>query len=145
MENVNNKQLDIDIYALLAKLDSAMTILEKMTNDDYQVLYRTIYEIGQDFDNLRKLYPHITGSVPIQLLEQIDQGITPDKYVKQLLQEVKECTEKVKKKQEWLKKFKSSLDSLIDLNFTPEEILQSQPDDTVVQENHLRALSLAPF
>ena len=129
---MDNNELDYELY----KLNNAIKILEKMKNEDFEDLYKTIFEIGQDFDHLRTIAPKVVGSVPVALLNQIDKGVTPDEYVKQLLLEVKECTERVQKKQEWLKYFKKSLDSFITANFSPEEIFQGQPDENVVQANH---------
>ena len=59
----------------------------------------------------------MTGSVPKDLIQQIDKGNNPDDYSKKLVEEYKLSAERVEEKQKWMKAFKDHLKDSIAANF----------------------------
>ncbi|OHT04249.1 hypothetical protein TRFO_28299 [Tritrichomonas foetus] len=82
-------------------------------------LYEKISDIIKSFQALENMSrsKEFTGSVPLNLIEMIDQGKNPDDYARKLVSEVQNIQEKVAKKQLWMKHLKDSLDPLVALNF----------------------------
>ena len=110
---------DEALMKLLGQLNDSMDDLASFCEEKRKPLYEKISSIIQSFQTLENLSKNkeFDGSIPLGLVEHIDQGINPDVYAQKLVSEVQDIQEKVSKKQKWMQYLKDSLDPLIELNF----------------------------
>jgi len=109
--------VETELLNLLKYLDDAMVVLESLDEDNRPALVDSVKKIVDSFHNLHELEPTIKGSVPLELIDQIDKGINPDNYSKKLADECQKSAQRVEEKQKWMQSFKDSLNSIIDKNF----------------------------
>jgi hypothetical protein len=69
---------------LIHHLNDAMDIMENFDDEYRAALVETMSGILESFQRLRALESTIKGSVPYELIEQIDQGNDPDIYSRKL-------------------------------------------------------------
>lgn len=114
-----NNLADEALIKLLGQLNDSMDDLASFCEEKRKPLYEKISSIIQSFQTLENLSKNkeFDGSIPLGLVEHIDQGINPDVYAQKLVSEVQDIQEKVSKKQKWMQYLKDSLDPLIELNF----------------------------
>lgn len=116
-ENGKNDEVELELIHLLGQLNDAMKILENLDETNREALIQTITSMINSFNNLHKLESGVVGSVPNQLIEQIDQGNNPDDFSKKLVEECRQSAKRVEEKQKWMQAFKEKLDASIEANF----------------------------
>lgn len=114
-----NQDADKMILNLLTQYNDAMVILEHFEEGKREELYTKLSDIVESFKLMQKT-EGITGSVPLQLIQKIEQGENPDDFAKMMVDECQRISNEVEKKSEWMKHLKNSLDKLIALNFPDE-------------------------
>ena len=114
-----NQDADKMILNLLTQYNDAMVILEHFEEGEREELYTKLSDIVESFKLMQKT-EGITGSVPLQLIQKIEQGENPDDFAKMMVDECQRISNEVEKKSEWMKHLKNSLDKLIALNFPDE-------------------------
>ena len=114
-----NQDADKMILNLLTQYNEAMVILEHFEEGKREELYTKLSDIVESFKLMQKT-EGITGSVPLQLIQKIEQGENPDDFAKMMVDECQRISNEVEKKSEWMKHLKNSLDKLIALNFPDE-------------------------
>jgi hypothetical protein len=87
-----------------------MDIMENLEEENRPALVHTVGSILHSFQRLHDLEPTITGSVPLALIEQIDQGHNPDDYSRKLMEESQMSAKRAEEKQKWMWTFKDALD-----------------------------------
>ncbi|OHT08558.1 hypothetical protein TRFO_22901 [Tritrichomonas foetus] len=112
-----NDKVETELLYLLQHLNDAMDIMENLEEENRPALVDTVGNIVQSFKTLHELEPTISGSVPMELLEQIDQGNNPDDYSRKLVEESQQSAKRIEEKQKWMQSFKDSLDMSIDSTF----------------------------
>ena len=95
-----------------------MDVMEHLEEENKPALVAIIQEVIQSFNHLHQLEPSIKGSVPMDLIEQIDQGNNPDDYSKKLVEECQQSAKRVEEKQKWMQSLKNNLDTLISTHFS---------------------------
>ena len=115
MDKVND-----ELGQLLYALNDAMADLEDFQVEKRQSLYDHLQGVIQCFQSLQDIAPSITESVPINVIQLLDQGKDPNEFAKELVACVHESHDKVKKKQMWMQHLKDSLDGLVKANFPDE-------------------------
>ncbi|KAH0789027.1 mediator of RNA polymerase II transcription subunit 10 [Histomonas meleagridis] len=115
-----NDQVEIALLTLIQQLSDAMDIMENLEEENRPALVATVTQIVQSFQTLHELEPTITGSVPIELIEQIDLGNNPDDYSRKMIEESKQRAQRAEEKQKWIRAFKDSLDKSISAYFPNE-------------------------
>jgi mediator of RNA polymerase II transcription subunit 10 len=110
-------EVETELLLLLQHLTDAMDIMENLEEENRPALVETVRNIVQSFHHLHELEPTITGSVPFELIEQIDQGNNPDDYSKKLKEESELSQRRAEVKKKWMLSFKEALDSSIKRNF----------------------------
>ena len=122
---MENEQFKSQLHSVLEQLNESMKILERFEESKRESLYMKLQDVIESFRSFERMVHagEITGSVPLNLLDIIDQGKNPDSYANWLIKEVDNIQEKVQKKQKWMQHLKDCLDPLIELNFPngPEE------------------------
>lgn len=109
----NNDEVEELLVDLLGHLDDAMSSLEQLNDDSRKTLIDSSKKIIDAFDKLRRLSFDVQGSVPIELLRQIDEGNNPEAYSKYLVEKCKEDEQKFQQKQKDIKVFLQCLDEKI--------------------------------
>ena len=112
------------VSELLYALNDAMGDLEDFQVEKRQSLYDHLQAVIKCFQSLQDIAPSMTESVPVNVIQLLDQGKDPNEYAKELVACVHESHEKVKKKQMWMQHLKNSLDGLVKANF-PDENLEA--------------------
>ncbi|KAK8834182.1 hypothetical protein M9Y10_043995 [Tritrichomonas musculus] len=112
-----NDKVETEVLHLLQHLNDAMDIMENLEEENRPALVDTLSNIVQSFKTLHELEPTITGSVPMELIEQIDRGNNPDDYSKKLVEESQQNAKRGEEKQKWMQRFKENLDSSIEASF----------------------------
>lgn len=112
--------VNAELLTLLRHLNNSMKTLEEFEEAKRASLYEGLQNVITSFQHLDELKRHVKGSVPDQVICYCDQGKDPREYAKTLVQDVQRSCEEVRKKQEWMRHLKNSLDVLIDLNFPGE-------------------------
>lgn len=112
-----NDKVETELLNLLQHLNDAMDIMENLEEENRPALADTLTNIVQSFKTLHELEPTITGSVPMELIEQIDRGNNPDDYSKKLVEAHQQSAKRVEEKQKWMQSFGDSLDLSIEANF----------------------------
>ena len=124
-KKMENEQFKSQLHSVLEQLNESMKILERFEESKRESLYMKLQDVIESFRSFERMVHagEITGSVPLNLLDIIDQGKNPDSYANWLIKEVDNIQEKVQKKQKWMQHLKDCLDPLIELNFPngPEE------------------------
>ena len=106
-------EVETELLQLLQHLSDAMDIMENLEEENRPALVNTMEGVINSFQALHALEPKITGAVPFELIEQIDQGNNPDDYSRKLVEESQMRAKRVEEKQKWMKSFKDSLDKSI--------------------------------
>jgi mediator of RNA polymerase II transcription subunit 10 len=109
--------VETELLFLIHQLGDAMDIMENLEEDNRPALVETMAGVLRSFQRLHELEPTIKGSVPYDLIEQIDQGNNPDDYSRKLVEESQQTAKRAEEKQKWLRCFKDSLDASIARNF----------------------------
>jgi hypothetical protein len=91
--------------------------MENLEEENRPALVHTVGCILKSFQRLHDLEPTITGSVPFELIEQIDQGHNPDDYSRKLIEESQMSAKRAEEKQKWMRTFKDALDLSIARTF----------------------------
>ena len=117
-----NDKVESELLHLLQYLNDAMDIMENLEEENRPALVDTVSSIMKSFKTLHDLEPTVTGSVPMELIEQIDQGNNPDDYSKKLVEESQQSAKRVEEKQKWMQSFKDNLDISIDAAFPNKKI-----------------------
>ena len=113
----SNDRVEKELLVLLEHLNDSMSILENLDENNRDALVNSVEGIVHSFQKLHELEPEVTGTVPRELIEQIDQGNNPDEYSKKLVEECQLSTKRVEEKQRWMKAFKDHLDASVSANF----------------------------
>ncbi|KAK8900060.1 RNA polymerase II mediator complex subunit [Tritrichomonas musculus] len=128
-----NDEADAALVKLLEQLNDSMNDLASFCEEKRKPLYKNLQGIIESFKTLETLSQNkqLDGSIPLGLVNHIDQGINPDEYAQKLVSEVQSIQENVLKKQKWMQYLKDSLDPLIELNFpdAPKNSDQSEKAD----------------
>lgn len=104
-----------ELLHLIQHISDAMDIMENLEEDNKPALVGTMENVMQSFKTLHEMEHQITGSVPIDLIEQIDKGNNPDDYSRKLVEEQEMSARRDQEKQKWMMAFKDSLDrSIVD-------------------------------
>jgi mediator of RNA polymerase II transcription subunit 10 len=109
--------VEAELLSLIHQLGDAMDIMENLEEENRPALVETMAGVLRSFQRLHELEPTIKGSVPYELIEQIDQGNNPDDYSRKLVEESQQTAKRAEEKQRWLRCFKESLDASISRNF----------------------------
>jgi mediator of RNA polymerase II transcription subunit 10 len=109
--------VESELLSLIHQLGDAMDIMENLEDENRPALVQTMAGILRSFQRLHELEPMIKGSVPYELIEQIDQGNNPDDYSRKLVEESQQSAKRAEEKQKWLRCFKDSLDASIARHF----------------------------
>ena len=112
-----NDEVEAAILLLLQQLNDAMDIMEHLEEENKPALVSIVQEIIHSFNTLHSLEPNIKGSVPLDLIEQIDKGNNPDDYSKKLIEQCQMSAKRVEEKQKWMQHLKDTLDGLIATHF----------------------------
>jgi mediator of RNA polymerase II transcription subunit 10 len=112
-----NDQVESELLLILQHINDAMDIMENLEEENRPALVNTVGAILQSFQRLHVLEPAITGSVPFELIEQIDQGHNPDDYSRKLIEESQMSAKRAEEKQKWMRSFKEALDLSIAHSF----------------------------
>lgn len=110
-------EVEAELLHLLQSLTDAMEIMENLDEENKPALVGAMESVVQSFKNLHALEPKISGSVPLELIEQIDQGNNPDDYSRKLVEESQMSAKRVEEKQRWMREFKGALDRSIATTF----------------------------
>lgn len=116
--NIQNSLVDGELLVLLTQLDKTMETLANLDEEKRETLYVQLEEIISQFRSLHSIENQITGTIPFELVELIDQGTSPTDYAKKIVEQCKLSAKRVEKKQKWMQHLKDSLDLLIPLNFS---------------------------
>lgn len=111
-----NEQVEEELLKLLQHLNDAMSTLEKLDDGNRPALISSVDSIVKSFQKLHELEPQVEGSVPLELIDQIDKGNNPDEYSRKLIEECRMSAKRVEEKQKWMSAFKDSLDEYIKAN-----------------------------
>ena len=103
-------EVEAELLHLIQSLTDAMDIMENLDEENKPALVGAMESVVQSFKNLHELEPKISGSVPLELIEQIDQGNNPDDYSRKLVEESQMSAKRVEEKQRWMRAFKDALD-----------------------------------
>lgn len=127
-----NEEADAALVTLLGQLNDSMDDLASFSEEKRMPLYQKLSSIIHSFQILENLSKNkeLDGSIPLGLVEYIDQGTNPDEYAQKLVTEVQNIQEKVSKKQKWMQYLKDSLDPLIELNFPDSQEFFSRNEST---------------
>jgi mediator of RNA polymerase II transcription subunit 10 len=109
--------VESELLSLIHQLGDAMDIMENLEEDNRPALVETMAGILRSFQRLHESEPMLKGTVPYELIEQIDQGNNPDDYSRKLVEESQQSAKRAEEKQKWMRCFKDSLDSSIARNF----------------------------
>jgi truncated hemoglobin YjbI len=109
--------VETELVSLIHQLSDAMDIMENLEEENRSALVETMSGILASFEKLHALESTMKGSVPYELIEQIDQGHDPDDYSRKLVEESQQTAKRAEEKHRWLRCFKESLDSSISRNF----------------------------
>jgi mediator of RNA polymerase II transcription subunit 10 len=110
-------QVESELLLILQHINDAMDIMENLEKENRPALVNTIGAILESFQRLHALEPAITGSVPFELIEQIDQGHNPDDYSRKLIEESQMSAKRAEEKQKLMRSFKEVLDMSIARSF----------------------------
>ena len=113
-----NDLVEKELLGLLEHLNDSMSILENLDENNREALVDSVQSIVQSFQTLHQLEPQVTGTVPRELIQQIDQGNNPDEYSKKIVEECQLSAKRVEEKQRWMVSFKEHLDASINANFS---------------------------
>ena len=111
-----NEACEVELLKLIGLFNDAMSIMEHLDESNRPALVETCKSIIKSFQTLHELEPTITGSVPYDLIEQIDKGSNPDDYSRKMVEESQQSERRVAAKQRWMQAFQNSLDQLITQN-----------------------------
>lgn len=122
MEQSESKdEVETELLNVLQLLNDAMDVMEHLEEENKPALISIVQEIVKSFKHLHELEPSIKGSVPLELIEQIDKGNNPDDYSKKLVEECRQSAKRVEEKQKRMQSLKDNLDFLISTMF-PQEL-----------------------
>ena len=114
----SNDLVEQELLNLLEHLNDSMSILENLDENNRDALVDSVESIVKSFQTLHQLEDQVTGTVPQELIAQIDQGNNPDEYSKKLVEECQQSARRVEEKQRWMTSFKNHLDASIAANFS---------------------------
>ena len=69
----SNDRVEKELLVLLEHLNDSMSILENLDENNRDALVNSVEGIVHSFQKLHELEPEVTGTVPRELIEQIDQ------------------------------------------------------------------------
>lgn len=115
-----NDKVEIALLSLIQQLNDAMDIMETLEEENRPALVKTVSQIVQSFGTLHELESSITGSVPIELIQQIDLGNNPDDYSRKMIEESNQRAKRSEEKQKWMKQFGDCIGKAID-NYTKQD------------------------
>ncbi|OHT04304.1 hypothetical protein TRFO_28179 [Tritrichomonas foetus] len=117
-----NDKVESELLKLIQHLNDAMDIMENLEEENKPALVDSVGNIIKSFQCLHELEPIVSGSVPMELLEQIDQGNNPDDYSKKLIEESQQSAKRIEEKRKWMQNFKDNLDMAVDSSFPNKKI-----------------------
>ena len=127
-----NSETDAALVNLLGQLNYSMDYLSTFCEEKREPLYEKLSEVIQSFQMLENLSKNeeLDGSIPLGLVDHIDEGNNPDEYAQNLVSKVQNIQENVSKKQKWMQYLKDSIDPIIELNFpdAPANTAQKQEE-----------------
>lgn len=112
-----NDQVEVELLSLIQHLNDAMDIMENLEEENRPALVETMKSILSSFNTLHELEPTVQGTVPLELIQQIDQGNNPDDYSRKLIEESQMNARRVEEKQKWMQSFSDSLNASVQASF----------------------------
>lgn len=100
-----NDRVEVALLSLIHQLGDAMDIMEALEEENRPALVAAAAQIVESFRALHELEPSITGSVPLELVQQIDLGNNPDDYSRRMVEESNQRAKRSEEKQRWMLQF----------------------------------------
>jgi hypothetical protein len=110
-------EVEEELLHLIQHLNDAMDIMETFEEETRPVLIDTARNILDSFRRLHELEPKIHGTVPYELIDEIDKGNNPDDYSRKLVEEAEQSEKRAGEKHRWMKAFRDSLRSAASRQF----------------------------
>jgi hypothetical protein len=102
-------EVEEELLRLIQHFNDAMDIMETFEDETRPVLVETAKNILVSFRRIHDLEPKISGTVPFELIEEIDKGNNPDDYSRKILEEAEQNEKRAGEKHRWMKTYRDSL------------------------------------